>query len=145
MQRREQAGAAGAQDQNVGLQAFEHGSSLTPRGPGITSAASDATIRAAVATSFCNRPPWQVLDDQHADAAQHVDGQQEHETGFRKLYDRICRPLEEAVKPRFPVDGKPQRQEMQGQEAGESQAGQAVDHERPATGRSYDVGAYAWS
>ena len=47
VQRREQAGAAGAQDQDVGLQPFEHGSSLTPRGPGRRAPPAPATISAA--------------------------------------------------------------------------------------------------
>ena len=78
VQRREQPGAAGAEDQDVGLEPFEHGSPQAAR--------TRKTMRRQRRRRECRRhqpllplAPGQVLDHQHADAAQHVHGQQEHE------------------------------------------------------------------
>ena len=43
---------------------------------------------------------------------------------------RVGGPLQEAVEPRLSVDGEPERQEVQRQEAGQRQPGDAVHHRR---------------
>ena len=93
MQRREQPRPAGAEDQDVGLQPFEHGDlALRSRGPGTRGRATGAATSAPDRQVLLALAPRQVLDQQHAHAAQHVHRQQEHEHRLADLEQRIVRP-----------------------------------------------------
>src|SRR5215467_6454598 len=74
--------------------------------------------------------PRKILDHQQAQSSQHVHHQQEHETAFGKLDQRLIAPAQEAFQRRLAVNGKTERQEMQRQENGERQAGKPVHQRR---------------
>src|SRR5215813_14646437 len=63
-------------------------------------------------------------------ASQHMHDQQEYEAGFGELHQRLIAPAQEAVELRLAVDGEAEREEMQRQEDGERQAGEAVYQRR---------------
>ena len=98
MQRGEQAGAAGAENQNVGLAAVrrscrssehphqERRKRRSPRRP--TAARRQLLLPVA---------PGEILDHQHAQAAQQMNGQQEHQAALGELHQRLIGPAQEAV------------------------------------------------
>src|SRR5215813_4696421 len=74
--------------------------------------------------------PSEILDYQQAQSSQHVHHQQEHETAFGKLDQRLIAPAQEAFQRRLAVNGETERQEVQRQENGERQAGKPVHQRR---------------
>ena len=131
MQRREQPGAAGAEDQDVGLEPFEHECLLDrtdQERDALTTAASDE--RHAVASCFCpsrqgrfsmtstRMPPSMCTASRNTStvSASLTTGLAVH---FRKPSSRAS-----------PSMARPERQEVQRQEAGERQPRDAVHHGR---------------
>ena len=92
--------------------------------------------------------PGQVLDQQQADAAQHMHRQQEHQPGLGELHERACGPLQEAVEARLAVDGEPKGQKVQRQKAGERQPREPMHHGRDPqriAAMAADVLSRAWA
>ena len=127
MQRGEQAGAAAAEDQNVGLAAFDrHQNTLARKRKATTAAAAMADEREPRLAAA----PREIFQHQQPQAAEHVHGEQADEQGFGELHQRLIGPAQEALQPRFARDRKPEREEMKRQEDRQREPGQPVDQRR---------------
>src|SRR5262245_44547715 len=74
--------------------------------------------------------PSEILDYQQAQSSQQVHHEQEDETAFGELDQRLIAPAQEAFQWHLAVNGETERQEMQRQENGERQAGKPVHQRR---------------
>ena len=75
---------------------------------------------------FLAVPPSEILDDQNAQAAEQMHGEQKHQAGFGELDQRLIGPAQEAVKSRGAVDGETERQKMERQKNRERKTGKPV-------------------
>ena len=115
MQRRKQAGAAGAEDQNVGLEVFDvHGAQNTRAKK---YEGDDRRYRRRERRQLLLAvAPIEVLDHQNAQTAEQMNREQKDQPAFGKFHQRLIGPAQEAFELCFAVDGQPKRQEMQRQE-----------------------------
>ena len=72
--------------------------------------------------------PVEILDHQHAQAAEQMHRQQKHKAALGELHQRLIAPAQKTVKLRLAVDGKPERQKMQRQKNRQRQPGKPMDH-----------------
>src|SRR5690242_18222878 len=75
--------------------------------------------------------PAEIFDDQDAQAAEEMHGEQEHERDFAGLDQRLIAPAQERLQPRLALQGKAEREKVQRQKDRERQSRNPVHHRGP--------------
>ena len=143
MERREQPGAAAAEDQDVGPKPICRRHSGSDRDGQEGGAGHERGAKRTGDQGLLPIAPRQEFDRQQAQPAGHVDRQQHHERRFRKLDPGVVGPAEEGIEPSFALDRQRQDIEVRRQEQRQHDAREAVEDEGPVGGMVVEAPASA--
>src|SRR6516164_238831 len=133
VQRRKKPGAAGPEDQNVGLEVLdfhdfsEHTHQKSEGDDGRQGRGQGGYLLLAFA-------PVEILDHQNAQSAEEMHGEQKHECDFGGFDQRLIAPAQKAFQSRFALERQAERQKMQRQKNRQRQPRDPVHHRRDPEG-----------
>src|SRR5262245_61469747 len=83
---------------------------------------------------FLSAMPIEILDDENAQAPEHVHDEKENQRAFGKLHQRLVGPAQKRIELRRAVKRKAEREEMQRQKDCQSKTRKPVHKRRPPQG-----------